>query len=699
MQNHSPKPSTLPYALTIFIGAFLLFQVQPILGKFILPWFGGGPAVWTACMLFFQLVLLGGYTYSHLLSSYLSPRRQASLHTVLLLVALAFMPIIPNPDWKPGGVEAPVLRILILLGITVGPAYLLLSSTGPLLQRWFSRHNPDRSPYRLYALSNFGSMLGLLTYPLVLEPLLGLRFQAWIWSACFGVFVLSSGWCAYGVYRAGPVACPTAPPTTTRPRLQQKLLWLGLSACGSLLLLATTNQMTQDIAPTPFLWVLPLILYLLSFIITFDNARWYDRRFWVPLFGICLLATGSVLLYGNRVNLLLQIASYAMTMFVGCIILHGELVRLKPEPRQLTEFYLFIAGGGALGGVSVSLLAPMVFNDYWEYNLGLLATIILFGCCLFRDNKTSFRRGRRPWAWASAIAGIGVLAGYVGADLHADFKDAILTKRNFYGVLSVYETGIGTENWFRKLWHGNQIHGGQFLTSSLRRELTSYYSRISGLNVAIQYYSLLQESRDHAGVTRLHLGAVGLGVGTIAAYGNAGDRIRFYEINPDVIDLAHEQFYFLQDSPAAIEIVPGDARLSLETELDQGGSQDFDILILDAFNSDSVPIHLLTREAFDLYWQHMQPGGVIAVHISAFHLDLEPVVRALAHGSGKEALRVINPRDKAIHAGWSDWVLVTDNQEFINNLQVRLRVSPQPAVQRPEIVWTDDYSNLLQILK
>jgi hypothetical protein len=707
MQDHSLRPSTVPYALTIFIGAFLLFQVQPILGKFMLPWFGGGPTVWTACMLFFQLVLLCGYTYSHLVVRYLSPGKQAVLHMLLLFVALAFLPIIPDTDWKPVGAEIPVFRILVLLGITVGPAYLLLSSTGPLLQRWFSWHSAGTSPYRLYALSNLGSMLGLLTYPLVLEPLYGLQFQAWLWSTCFVVFVLSSGWCALGMFRtraaAGHAPSPSPAlepgPVATRSTLQEKLLWLGLSACGSLLLLATTNQMTQDIAPTPFLWVLPLLLYLLSFIITFDNARWYDRRIWVPLFGICLMAAAGVLLYSLRVHLLLQIATYALTLFAGCMILHGELVRLKPDPRQLTGFYLFIAGGGALGGLSVSLVAPTVFDDYWEYHLGLLATVLLFGCCLFRDSSTPLHRGRRPWAWAIAISGIVALAAYVGSGLKADYSNAILTQRNFYGVLGVYESGVGTSDWHRELWHGNVKHGEQVLSNARRREPTSYFSRMGGLNVAIKYYSLIQDNRDPGGVPPLHMGAVGLGVGTMAAYGKSGDHIRMYEINPDVIDIAHEYFTFLEDSPAAIDIILGDARLSLEAELDQGGPQGFDILVLDAFNSDSIPVHLLTREAFDLYWQHMQPGGVIAVHISAVHLDLAPVIRGLTSNSGKAALRIINYGQREAHSGWSDWILVSDNPEFINNLQVQLRVTPPSAELPPEIEWTDDYSNLLQILK
>ncbi|MFM9081238.1 MAG: ferrichrome ABC transporter permease, partial [Opitutaceae bacterium] len=364
----------LPFALTIFTGAFLLFQVQPLIGKFILPWFGGGPGVWTTCLLFFQVVLLGGYAYAHFSTSRLSPRRQVMLHAVLLLVSLALLPITPGDGWKSDLGGDPNLRILLLLAATIGLPYFVLSSTGPLMQQWFSQTNPGVSPYRLYALSNVGSLLALLSYPAYFEVKFSRQAQAVMWSAGLAMFAILCGVCAWILWRrspgavasaSGPATADSVPAETEEaPSATDRFLWIVLPMVASVLLLATTNKLCQEVAVIPFLWVLPLALYLLSFIICFDHARWYHRPTFIALLVIGMAAAAQILPAGTDVPMRLQIAAYNVVLFLACMVCHGELYRLKPAPKRLTSYFLLISLGGALGGFLVAIVAPAVLSDY-----------------------------------------------------------------------------------------------------------------------------------------------------------------------------------------------------------------------------------------------------------------------------------------------------------------------------------------------
>ena len=682
------------YAVTIFLGAFLLFQVQPIVARYILPWYGGSPAVWTTCMLFFQLLLMGGYLYAHLVRTYLNPRRQPLVHAGLLLLALTLLPITPDESWKPVDGGNPTWQIVTLLLATVGLPYLVVATSSPLLQHWFSRTEPGRSPYRLFALSNAGSLLGLVTYPFLLEPLLPTGMQTRVWSATFGVYVLVCGVCAIRVFRlSAPTTEPASVDAVSDPvPTRDRVLWLLLAACGSLMLLATTSQMTQDVAVVPFLWVLPLGLYLITFIVCFDHERWYDRRVWSPVLGLALAAV-IYMLRSDDLTLVQQMVVYGVMVFASCMICHGELVKLKPATTHLTSFYLTVAGGGALGGVFASLVAPAIFNGFWEYQVGLVGTCVLLAVCsdLHRpDGRLSLVRNM---AWGG---GISALVFSFATATRDDQDELIAATRNFYGVLRVYDTDIGEGPrpvLLRSLFHGAILHGSQLLAER-RREPLTYYGDDSGVALTIELHPR-REPETPASTPGLRIGVIGLGTGTVAALSHPEDTVRFYEFNPEVERLANEFFFYLRDTRATTEVVLGDGRISMERELREQGSQQFDVLVLDAFSGDAIPIHLLTVEAAALYWQHLRDDGVLITHISNKYLNLHPVVRASAELFDKRYVMIsTDPDDEEYSA--STWVVVTSNRTLLGRLAEHTVRWPTESPRT--IRWTDDFSSLLGVL-
>ena len=825
----------LRYVLAIFLGAFLLFEVQPLIGKFILPWFGGGPAVWTACMLFFQLLLLAGYAYAHFLRTKLPQRKQAIIHVALLVAAVAALPIIPGARWKPGAASDPTWGILLLLAVSVGLPYLMLATTSPLLQAWFSVAHPGKSPYRLYALSNVGSLLALVSYPFLVEPAFSLTTQAILWSAGFGLFAIVGSICALrtpGVNApAEPAPAPPEPDdrgqraddggqTTEHggertegseenaevveaPGIGSRVLWVALTACGSLMLLAVTNQMCADVAIVPFLWVLPLTVYLLSFILCFHSTKWYPRVFWWVLLFVVMgggeltrqvlslpvkagfgifgtpehpdLKTASSLAKfawnfvmgkgflgpdlgaGEPVSLMLggipwlfnagvdatilgQIIGFSLALFVCCMVCHGELVRLKPNPRYLTSFYLLSSAGGAVGGACVSLVAPRVFPAYLELHVGLWLCCALAMAAFWADRKphrhwrTRWWVGLYPPAFIALLVTLGLA---LKKDADGTIKDSRFLTRGFYGVLRVkdYDTDDPESHYF-SLQHGRISHGNQYADPVKRLWPTTYYARKSGVGLAIRHLTeiRLEELRSKArpgappvsdSDVRLRVGVVGLGTGTIAAYAQKDDYYRFYDINPAVQRIAESWFHYLGDSKdrgADVDVVLGDARLSLERQ----EPQHYDVLALDAFTSDAIPIHLLTREAFDVYLnRQIKPNdGVLAVHISNRYLDLEPVVLAQAEHFGYTAVIVESKSDKERALVYSaTWILVTRNKKFLECEPIRDALEKQAkpfkepaegededeadAAERAEtrrllsrrVHWTDDYSNLVVVLR
>jgi hypothetical protein len=769
------------YALTIFTGAFLLFQVQPLIGKYILPWFGGGPGVWTTCMLFFQVLLLGGYAYAHFTSRWLKPRAQAILHLVLLAAALALLPITPGDSWKPHGAGNPTLQILALLAASLGLPYFVLSATGPLIQQWFSRARPGVSPYRLYALSNFGSLLALVSYPFFFETHFTRKAQAGLWAWGLVAYVLCCGFCALRLFKTevpspksnvpsqesevglkddAPPAAPV-PTLNPQPSTLNYFLWLLLPACASVLLLATTNKLCQDVAVIPFLWVAPLALYLLTFIICFDSPRWYVR---FP-FTLALIAAlgGLCWALSNASDLALykQIALYCGGLFICCMVCHGELYRLKPDPRYLTAFYLMIAAGGALGGTFVAIVAPLVFTDYYELHWGLFLCGLLFLIVCATDRAASAPTPAPPasplrssWFWtacaltvlvfvgldqllawlpahAKTIPGgysIGLRVGMwtivvllvvswiarkkfrnflywrlvtcvwlflglvgLGRDLwmqaNQASSDRVFRARNFYGVLTVYEHEKKEPlSHYFLLQHGRITHGLQFADPVQAKWPISYYGKDSGIGLGVA--ALPASSR--------RIGVVGLGTGTMAAFGRAGDYLRFYEINPQVEAVATSWFNYLPKCLGNVEVAPGDARLTLERE----PPQHFDLLVLDAFSSDAIPVHLLTREAFETYERHLNTNAIIAVHISNHYLNLEPVVVNLARHFGYKLASIdFEENDEEWWLYGSTWILLSRSDEIINRPDIRNAASivNTNAVKVP--LWTDDFASLFQILR
>lgn len=678
------------FAAAVGIGAFLLFQVQPLFGRFLTPWFGGTPEVWTACMLFFQLLLLAGYAYAHALSR-LPARLQAFLHLLLLLAAafLAFR-IIPSAALKPTPETNPVIQILWICFVCIGLPYFILSSTGPLLQSWICRIKPDFIPYRLYALSNAGSLLALLSYPFLFETFLTRRQQAQFWSYSFLFYAVFSTICALNVFlnhtsSPNPQKNKTEKPPTASPTILTYFLWISLPAVASTLLLAVTEKVTQDIAVVPFLWILPLSIYLLSFIICFDNPKWYKRPVFLALFILSILGIIIARIIEEKdPNIALIIGLYAFLLFCCCMVCHGELYALRPHPRFLTSYYLLIAAGGALGGVFVSILAPLLFKTYIELHLAVLTAVILV---VITDRQYILGR-RRKIAYIAALTIVGLAGILLIGRRTTQNQRAIDHARNFFGVLTVWE-----DDWNdpllhkRLLQHGTTFHGLQFQHPDKRSLPTAYYGFTSGIGL------LIRSQPQHHPPRRI--GVIGLGVGTIAYYGREGDVIRFYEINPDVERLARKYFTYLSNSQADIQIILGDGRLSLENE----PPQNFDILVLDAFSSDAVPVHLLTKEAMEIYLKHLKPDGVLAFHLSSIHLDLVQVVRKLAEHFRLHVLWLETYADEQWGALASDWLLLSASKEPLEAPLLQAAASSFAEPTASIDLWTDEHIHLLQILK
>jgi hypothetical protein len=789
----------LLFSATIFLSAFLLFQVQPMIGRFILPWFGSAPGVWATCMLFFQALLLLGYSYAHFVVSRWSPRRQAIVHGSLLVLTLLALPITPDAAWKPIDGDMPITRITVILLLSVGAPYLLLSSTGPLLQAWFARLS-TASPYRLYALSNAGSLLALLSYPVLVEPTLALSSQTASWSVGFALFAILCGGCAWLLTQRA-VDTPLNNIVTTEeepaPGMADIVLWLVLATCGSALLLSTTNQLSLDVAVVPFLWILPLSLYLVSFIFCFDHDRWYVRPLFVGLLPLAVANSARLIEAGIHADIRDQVFGYAVALLIGCMCCHGEMARRRPAPRYLTLFFLVLAIGGALGGLLVAVVAPAVFSGFYEYPITLVATCAVVAVTVLRDGflrhslRESFlRRALRSagwtvcagviavgaaltllpgewivdtvggsteeafdawlirariaavvitviafglavvavrrrnsalpawgrvqassWSGAAAFAALGIAS--LGATLawlpEPEEQLHIARDRNFYGVLAIKNYDYGRyPRWGLK--HGRIRHGIQ-----LRDHPdwpAAYYGPASGVGQALQ----IHPARDIPG-HGFRVGVVGLGAGALATYMNASadmsrrgeyvrverreppDTMRFYELNPMVLDWAEEKFSFLPDARrrgAIVETVLGDARVVLERELLEGKAQRFDVLVIDAFTGDAIPIHLLTHESLQIYLAHLAEGGILAMHVSNLYIDVKPVVHRLALELGLELVYSKNRDVERFAVDGTSWMLLTNNRDFLAQPSVHRyeRIPPSPGP-----LWTDDYSSVFSLLR
>jgi hypothetical protein len=778
-------------AVVIFLGAFLLFSVQLLLGKYILPWFGGTAGVWATCLFFFQTTLLAGYGYAHASVGRFSLRSQTRVHIAVLAASLVLMavaalvwpsPITPGSWWKPQSGEIAVLLILRLLLVSVGAAVTVLATTGPLMQHWFSRAYPGKSPYRLYALSNAGSLLGLLSYPLAMERWLRLNTQAWFWCGGFAVYAVAAIALAVkmsGVESKSPLKpnaglngapgslADASSERSAAPTRNVKLQWFGLSALGSLMLLAISRFITADLAPVPLLWMLPLAVYLLSFVISFDHPRWYRQGVFHPLLLAAALFT-LTFYRGLGLGLWVFIAGFLITEFACCMFCHGELFRRRPAAEHLTSFYLMIALGGVAGSAFVNLVAPFIFLGNWEMHLGISASlvamaaiatmdqsswanrknpfiaaalgawIVLAACFWLSGDSHSLKQFLSHGVWAavtvvtlllSALAlrakGLGSLfeeqapkltrwslfTAVAAASLvliwagTAQYRQSKWAHRNFYGTLYVSERTMPDSRFNANVFtHSSTLHGLQFENPQLRAYPTTYYNKTSGIGLLLMNFPRHGANGSASG---LHFGGIGLGAGTLATYAQAGDVFRFYEIDPEVVNIASGKdgyFSFLSDSKAHVEVVDGDGRISLERELAEGKPQAYDIFVVDAFNGDAVPVHLLTQEAFELYMKHLRDErSVIAVHITNRAVELASVVAAEAQHFGLNLLYVNAPGvsnqqipDEVISP--NQWILLSRSKEALS-APALVQASKPLHLRKGLHFWTDDQNNLLQILR
>jgi spermidine synthase len=707
------RPRALLYAAAIFLSSSLLFLVEPMAGKRVLPLLGGSAAVWITCLVFFQTALLLGYLCAHGIATRLRPKAQAIIYGLLLIVSLAQVALNLNPH-PHASTARPIVSVLLVLSGLIGLPFLVLSATSSLLQAWYARGTASRNqvgmaeaakpPYRLFAISNFGSLLALLIYPILIEPYFSLRTQTLAWSIGFLIFALVCGAISFGasLYAEHPVEASAAaragqggdPPSiasaqTTEPQTGReesadkpptagdRVLWLLMAAGGALLLSAVTSHLSQNIAAIPLLWILPLTIYLLTFVIAF-NGKLYWR--WVV---ICLLpfALGGVgykiANLDTDISLRMSIAMFCVLLFVACLFCHGELYRRRPAPRYTTQYYLLIAAGGALGSMFVGVCAPYIFLGSYEMAWSLVYTAALAAVLLWRSH----------WLWTVfwTIVTVAMLVVVV-KQVHAYGENTIVQVRSFYGTMRVLQENDAEAGMYRTLVHGTIQHGTQYFSSEDdRTSPTTYYVHASGIGLALDYCCKYRPRRA---------GFIGLGAGTLAAYGKPGDVFRFYEIDPHVERIARNIFTYLRDSKAKIEIVEGDARLSMEAE----PPQQYDVIAVDAFSGDAIPVHLLTAEAVQLYQRHLRPGGILAFHVSNSYVDLGPVVAQEAEHAGLSAVMVSNPDDEYTGAYAADWVLVTANRDFLGLPKVSAaaeEIAPTPGLR----LWTDDYSSLWPIVK
>lgn len=671
------------YAATVVASACLLFLVQPLIAKIIFPWFGGASAIWSVALVFFQVCLLCGYAYAHWLATRIQPRRQWIFHAALLIAGCALMPILPSEAWRPVDGDEPTIRILLLLTATVGLPSMLLSSTSPLLQVWYMRRSGHEIPFWLFALSNFGSLIALLSFPLLLEPVFDSHTLAIAWSVVFVAFTAACicvAWTSRADIRARPAIAESGP----APNMLQMSLWVLFSACGSALLVATSAQLTTNVAPIPLLWVVPLALYLLSFILNFSSRRAYHRTLYFPWVALSLGCMAWLYMHGDEhQDIQYVIPLYLACLFVICMACHGEVAARIPAARFVTRFYLLIAFGGALGGMFVAVVAPTVFETYLELPLLLILIAELMVALQWR------RRGSRRTLWLVRSAMVGGVIVLVICLVSTELRtrdENLLVSRNFYGAMRVrdYDSPPPAR---RSLINGTIGHGYQYSYEGFLDVPGSYFSATSGAGRAVRAV----QSQGQP----VRLGIVGLGAGVLTSYGRRDDELVLYEINPEVVRVAGEYFTFLsraRERGASLSIVTGDARLMLERQQ----PRNFDVLVIDAFSSDAIPTHLLTNEAFELYVRHLKPDGVLAIHISNRYLDLAPVCLRGAEHVHRSAWVLRDPKNEMSDA--SDWVLITSSQALLSSPAFE-GAHPRPADADESFHgWTDHYSSLWPVL-
>jgi hypothetical protein len=677
----------LLFGAAIFLASFLLFVVEPIAARQLLPLLGGSAAVWITCLVFFQTALLIGYLYAH----WLARHPQWFLHFFLLaLAAVSAIAWVVRTMAAGDSAAHPILTVFATLGLSIGLPFLMLSATSPLLQVWWARLETGRIPYRLYALSNLASLLALGLYPTLIEPNFTLHAQRAGWGFGFTAFALLSAFLAIRTRsaaaspltdEAGEASAPQAP-------LLHKVLWVLLPMGAAMQLSAVTSYLTANVAAIPLLWILPLGVYLLTIIVAFQFPRFRSG----VTFGRFLIVMLASLGYGlshtevswpMRISILL----FLVELLAACLFLYTEACAIRPtRPSESTLFYLLFAAGGALGSFLIGIASPMVFSFNYDLSVTFVVTAVLALVVVWRSGWSQ----RLLWS----VAGVMLLALLFMIRI-AYSRNTTVAVRNFYAALRVKQDLSYPGTTTRTLMNGTIQHGTQlFGTDELRRTPTTYYARDSGVGLALRFCCLENNQANNEGIRPRNIGVIGLGAGTIAAYGRPGDHIRFYDINPAVAPIAQNVFTYIRDSAAQVQIVEGDARASLTREF----PQHFDVMVIDAFSGDAIPIHLLTAEALAVYRRHLATGGILAFHISNRHVSLGPAIALLAQSAGMQAMRVSTDSTREPGEYTSTWMLVTDDPAFFARPELASAVRRQPPVPGLK-VWTDDYSALLPLLR
>jgi len=668
------------HLITIFLGAFLLFLVQPLIAKVILPSVGGGASVWTTCMLFFQAMLFLGYGYAHLLTQYLRFKHQLLTHSALLFVGCALYWFASQTNFNVTSVQNPIADIFIYLLKSVGLPYFLLSATGPLVQKWLVLAGSNKNPYRLYSLSNIASFLALMSFPFIFEVQFSLGVNKLLWGVIFSVYAV-----IFGMWLKQLSACETndnngeIESSIDKTNVGTKLLWVVYSAIGVIVLVSTTSAMTQNVPPVPFLWILPLALYLITFIVCFRTIAWYQRTYFQ--LGMALVSVIAIMMYftGTRFDIHSQVIVYSTILLMACLACHAELVKLTPAKQNLTSFYLYIAFGGMLGSAIVSIVAPVIFEQFYEYPLVFSLLFVAIGASVIKDKSLNLQS-----VVSFVFAGVLLFGVWSLDSLY--HQTSIHKARNFYGVLSVKDVPIN-EKIERRLIDGTTSHGSQYLSDEGIPTPLSYYRKNTGVAIAID--ALGQDKP-------LNVGLIGMGAGTLAAYGRKADNYDFYELNPAVKHAAEHYFNYLSSTLADTNIVLGDGRVSMQLLAEQGKLQAYDIIVIDAFSGDSIPQHLLTKEAVELYLNHLTEYGVLVFHISNSHLNIKPIMASLSEAYALKA-RYFFTKAKDVNEHDTEWVWLTNNEQLLDSPLNKIYGRPLAADKR--ILWTDQYSNLFSILK
>lgn len=670
-----PRQHQLLFGLPIVLGAFLLFQVQPLVVKTLLPQFGGSAATWTVALLFFQAALLLGYIYAH--GAGKLGKHEAYIHVTIAASALLCGLLLKPWLGRTALISSPMFGVLRALATTIGLPYVLLASTSPLLQKFASSFNA--TPYRYYAFSNAASVGALLSFPL-LELYLPLRTLWFVWLCLFAFYTYVIMYVHIWMHTHQTQSSPIHMHTAHDLRGGRTLWWIFLGALGTFLLTSVTTALSEDITATPLVWIIPLSLYLFSFIVCFGRLEWRGQKhFAVYTILSALIMTGVI--QGEFPHFIQQILAAALIVFCGCVLVHGELVRSKPGVHLLTWFYMCMAIGGVTGGLLSSVIAPFFLPDYLELHLALVIIALLAGYILLKTDKLLRVRTLLVKGYFLPYAGIAILIPLLVINVYARLTGLAHISRNFYGVLKVLDVTNNPNPW-RVLVHGSTNHGSQYIHKPLEMQPTTYYGPGSGIGRLMHTY----EGQS------IRVGVVGLGTGTLAAYGKPGDQYIFYEIDPAVVTVAQHTFTYLADSSATLSTYIGDARLVLEHQ----PTQQFDVLVIDAFSSDAIPIHLLTNEALSTYLRQLKHSGVLVIHISNRHVNLKPVIGALANHNALHLLNIeYNP--SATLETPSDWVLLSRSSEALNKISL---TGAETATQLSSgRVWTDQYSSILPLLK